>query len=71
MYGIVSAMATLALFFPATYWVSNVVGTFFGGFNVFVYYGNNFVSFFLLEVGTGIILGAVSSYLAVRRYLRA
>jgi len=70
MYGIVSAFITLILFYPATYWVSSITNTFFSGFSVFSYYLNNFTMIFLLIVGTGIFLGGISSYLAVRRYLR-
>jgi cell division transport system permease protein len=70
MYGIVSAIITLALFYPATFWISSVTETFFSGFNVLNYYLLNFVQIAILILGTGIILGAISSYLAVRKYLR-
>jgi cell division transport system permease protein len=71
MYGIVSAIITLFLFYPATYWVSRITGTFFGGFSVFSYYLHNAPAIIGLILGTGIVLGAISSYLAVRKYLRA
>jgi cell division transport system permease protein len=70
IYGIMSAAVTLILFYPATYWVSKVTSTFFSGFSLFAYYGANFPAIFVLIVGTGIFLGGVSSYLAVRRYLK-
>lgn len=71
MYGFVSALITLIFFYPATYWVSSVTETFFSGFNLFSYYLAHFASLLGLLVGAGIILGAISSYLAVRKYLRS
>ncbi len=70
MYGFVSALLTLALFYPATFWLSSITETFFSGFNVLAYYIANFLQIFVLISGTGIVLGAISSYLAVRKYLR-
>lgn len=70
MYGVVSAIITLFLFYPSTFWVSKVVGTFFSGFNLFAYYNANFPAIFALILGMGIVLGAISSYLAVRKYLK-
>lgn len=70
MYGVVSALITLAFFYPATYWISSITATFFSGFSIFTYYLANFVQLFVLIVGVGVLLGAISSYLAVRKYLR-
>ena len=70
MYGTVSAFLTLTLLYPATYWISSITKTFFSGFDVFGYYLENFGQIFLIIVGTGIFLGAFSSYLAVRKYLK-
>ena len=70
MYGVVSAVITLILFYPATYWVSAITATFFSGFSIFTYYLTNFGQLFVLIVGVGVLLGAISSYLAVRKYLR-
>ena len=38
--------------------------------NIFDYYVTNFGSIFLIIVGSGAILGAASSGLAIARYLR-
>lgn len=70
LYGMVSAIITLILLYPATYWVASVTRTFFGGFDIFAYYLSDFGKIFGIIFGTGIVLGAVSSYIAVRRYLR-
>ncbi|HEY0908232.1 MAG TPA: permease-like cell division protein FtsX [Candidatus Paceibacterota bacterium] len=70
MYGVVSAFITLVLLYPAAYWVGSITETFFSGFSVFSYYLSNFFQIFVLLMGVGILLGAISSYLAVRKYLR-
>lgn len=70
MYGAVSAVFTLAFLYPATYWVSSVTATFFSGFSAVQYYIANFLEVFAIILGVGVILGAISSYLAVRKYLR-
>lgn len=69
LYGVVSGMLTLILFYPFTYWLGSATENFFGGINIFSYYVTHFPLFFLLIIGTGVILGAISSFLAVRRYL--
>ncbi|MDO8517974.1 MAG: permease-like cell division protein FtsX [bacterium] len=70
LYGLVAGMVTLLLFYPFTYWVGDATAGFFGGINVFSYYLSHFPLFFLIIVGTGVVLGALSSFLAVRRYLK-
>ncbi len=70
MYGIVSAIIVLALFYPLTFWIGPFTEKFFGTMSVFEYYVSNFGEMFLIILTAGILLGAVSSYLAVRRYLR-
>jgi cell division transport system permease protein len=70
MYGFVSGVITLVLFYPLTYWLGPVTQGFFGDINLFTYYLNNFGEIFLIIIGTGIVLGAFSSFLAVRKYLK-
>ncbi len=69
LYGASAAIATLVLLYPFTFWLGTATENFFGGINIFAFYATNFFWFFLLLLGTGIILGAISSYLAIRRYL--
>ncbi len=66
MYGIVAGLLTLSLFFPTTYWFVEFSKDFFGSLNLFSYYIQNFPQMFILLVGSG----AVSSFMAVRKYLR-
>lgn len=70
MYGFVSAMLTLVLFYPITFYSAKATENFLMGFNLFDYYIRNFGQIFLIIAGSGILIGAVSSYLAVKRYLR-
>ncbi len=70
LYGLIAALITLLIFYPLTWWLGGATGNFFGGVNVFNYYLSHFLYFFLIVVGTGVLLGAVASFLAVRRYLK-
>lgn len=70
LYGLVAAFLTLILFYPITYWLKNTTQVFYGGVDLLHYFVANFVQIFLIIVFSGIALGAVSSYLAVRKYLR-
>lgn len=70
LYGLIAGVITLLLFYPLTYWMGSETADFFGGINVFSYYVAHFPLFFLVIVGTGVVLGALASFLAVRRYLK-
>lgn len=69
MYGVVAAIIVLIIFYPITLWLGPFTERFFGAINIFDYYVGNFGQMFLVVLGSGILLGALSSYLAVRRYL--
>jgi cell division transport system permease protein len=70
LYGLVSALITLIMLWPITYWLGPFTDQFFAGTSVFEYYVEDFALMFLILVGAGIVIGATSSLLAVRRYLR-
>ena len=70
MYGLIAGLITLLLFYPLTWWLGRTTENFFGGINVFSYYLSNFPLLFLIIVGSGVLIGAIASYLAVRRYLK-
>jgi len=69
IYGIVAGILTLIIFYPVTYWLGGVTSNFFIGMNIFDYYTQNFGQIFLVIMASGIVIGAISSYLAVRKYL--
>ena len=69
MYGLISAFVTLVIFYPVTYYLGTITQNFSADVNLVHYYAINFGQIFLIIAGSGILLGAISSYLAVRRYL--
>jgi len=70
LYGIVSATLVMIVFFGLTYWLGNLSKNFFVGLDLFDFYLKNFGQIFIIVFGSGILLGAVSSYLAVQKYLK-
>lgn len=80
MYGIFSAILTLLVLGGFAYYSDSMLVKFAGSqnisdlatfSNVFLsYFVQNFGQIFGIIMGAGIILGAISSYMAVRRYLR-
>ncbi len=69
LYGLTSGIIVLFLFYPIALYLGPITENFFGTFNVLTFYISEFDMLFKYIVGSGILLGAVSSYLAVRRYL--
>lgn len=70
LYGVVAALITMGLFWPITLYIKNQTEDLYGGIDLFKYYISNFNEIFLIIFLSGIVLGAFSSYLAVRRHLR-
>jgi cell division transport system permease protein len=80
MYGILSAIIALILMAAFAYWSDAVVLKFAGvqvasDFELAVnilsrYFVQNFGEIFVIIMGAGIILGAIPSYIAARRYLK-
>lgn len=69
IYGAMAGTIAMLLFYPATLWLGGTTTQFFGGINLFDYYLSNFFQIYILLAGIGIALGALSSYMAVRKYL--
>ncbi|HFC11040.1 MAG TPA: ABC transporter permease [Candidatus Kaiserbacteria bacterium] len=67
--GIVSAIIVLVLFLPVTWYVGHVTTLWFGGFDFFAYYRSHIWALSGALLGSGIVLGGVASFLAIRRYL--
>lgn len=70
MYGVVAAVITLIVFYPITLWLGPITENFFGNINIYDYYISNIIELSLLMLGSGAALGAISSYLAVKRHLK-
>ncbi len=67
--GIMASIVTTIILFPISIWLGNQM-TDFIGINLFTYYKANFVQLFIIMLGSGIILGVISSIFAINRYLR-
>jgi len=68
--GLISTVIILIFFALFTFWISKYYGSYFVGFDIFKYYMRNFWQILVIVGGSGVLLGSVASYLAVRKYLR-
>lgn len=69
MYGLVSGVFALLIMYPVVLWLGPATESFFS-LNIATYYISNFGKLFAVVVGSGIVLGVLSSTLAIARYLR-
>lgn len=70
IYGVTAGLLTLLLLLPITYWFGSTTENFFIGFNIFSYYVRNFLEIASIIIASGVLIGAFSSTLAVRKYLK-
>jgi cell division transport system permease protein len=68
IYGLIATIVTLILFWPVTAWLGRNMTNFLG-LNMYDYYLSNFFQIFAIILLSGIILGIISSVLAIRKYL--
>jgi cell division transport system permease protein len=68
IYGVIATLATLVLFWPITSWLGRSL-TGFWGINLYEYYLSNFFQILILILFSGVALGMISSFLAIRKYL--
>lgn len=68
--GGIAGVIVMIAFYPLTLWLGPITEFAFSGLNVFDYYTGNFFQFFLILISSGIFLGAFSSYLSVRKYIK-
>ncbi len=71
IYGLVAGAVTLLLIYPILFLISPKVTNFLPGVDLLYFYQINFWQFLLLLLGVGVALGGVSSFIAIRRYLKA
>jgi len=69
MYGLVAGVFSLLIFYPIMVWLGPLTESFFE-FNLFTYFVSNLSYIFGVLIGIGVVMGLVSSILAVARYLR-
>jgi cell division transport system permease protein len=70
LYGLAAACIATGLFYPVTLWLKQGTSDIYSGIDLFQYYVANFNEIFGVLLGVGILLGLISSYLAVRKYLK-
>lgn len=70
VHGLVASVITLILFYPITLWLTNNTQAFFGGMSLLQYYADNFIQFFGILIVCGVLLGMISAWFAIRKYLR-
>ena len=68
IYGIIATFVTLFIFWPITAWFGRNMTSFLG-INMYDYYASNLLQIFAIILLSGILLGVISSFLAVRKYL--
>ena len=68
IYGVLATGVTLILFWPITAWLGRNMTDFFG-LNIYDYYISNLFQIFIIILLAGILLGMISSFLAIRKYL--
>ncbi len=68
--GALASLVVIAFLFPTLWYVGTKTVGWFGGFELFGYYRANFAYIFLMLLVSGVVLGALASLLAIRRYLK-
>lgn len=68
--GTIASFIAVILLYPSVLWVRGVTSGVYGGIDLVSYYISNFAQIFILLLISGIILGVVSSFLAIGRYLK-
>lgn len=70
LYGLSAATVVILFFFPMTWMLAPKISLLLPGFDLFHYFLNNFFEFFIIMLGSSIVLGVLSSAIAIRKYLK-
>ncbi len=70
LWGGIATVLSLIIVSPILYFVSPYLNEFIPGLNIFQYFYTHIFQLFFYELLVGIIIGSLSSFWAVRRYLR-
>lgn len=69
IYGLIAFIICFILSILFTYFLSSKIGIVLPGFNIFDYFLSNFWIFILIQLGFGVGLGMISSFIVVKKYL--
>ncbi len=67
--GLVASVITIIIYTPVSIYLGNTI-TSFVGVNLFAYFKDNFFQLFVITILVGSLLGGLSSFFAIGRYLR-
>ena len=70
IYGLFAALLALIIFYPAVYYASGKLAVVAPSLNLFGHFLGNIGWMFLALVGSGLALGVLSSFIAIRRHLK-
>jgi cell division transport system permease protein len=68
--GTLAAIASMMVITPSLYFISPYLDIFIPGLNIFQYFYTHFFQLLLYELLFGVVIGGLSSFFAVRRYLK-
>ncbi|OGZ37792.1 MAG: hypothetical protein A3E90_02115 [Candidatus Portnoybacteria bacterium RIFCSPHIGHO2_12_FULL_40_11] len=70
LYGVSAVIIILIIFYPLVWFISPKITTYLPGSDLFYFFKVNFWQIFLIQIAVGVSLGVVSSFVAIRRYLK-
>ena len=70
VHGLAASALAMAIFYPVIVFLSPRAAAFLSGLDLRVYFETNFWQIFILQTAVGMILGVISSLIAMRRYLK-
>ena len=68
--GVAAALITFAIFALGCWIFSPNINALFRDLNIWEYFTDNLLGIILIQLGTGIGLGVISSFITVRKYLK-
>ncbi len=69
MYGLAAAIISFLILYPLVWQLSPKITAYLPGTDLFYFFQSNLIAIILVQAGAGIILGTVSSLVAIKRYL--
>jgi cell division transport system permease protein len=69
LYGVIAALIALFVLYPLLWYLSPKITAYLPGTDLFYFFQKNFLTLFLFQMIIGIVLGTISSLVAIRRYL--